>query len=62
MSPITALTLVPVIMWLGHSPLEPPTDAQAASIAALAYALIQDIRAAIRAAVTGWLAYRKGTP
>lgn len=58
MSPISALTLVPVILWLGHWPLEPLTDAQAASIAALAYALIQDIRAA----VAGWLDYRRKGP
>lgn len=58
MSPISAVTLVPVIMWLADRPLKPPSEAQAASIAALAYALIQDVRAA----VTSWLEYRKGTP
>lgn len=56
MSPITAMTLVPVIMWLSDWPLKAPTEAQASALALLAYALILDIRAA----VASWLA--KGTP
>jgi hypothetical protein len=57
MSPITAMTLVPVIMWLSDWPLKGPTEAQASALALLVYALILDIRAA----VTGWLD-SKGTP
>lgn len=55
MSPITAMTLVPVIMWLSAWPLQPPSEAQASALALLVYALILDIRAA----VASWLAARR---
>ena len=55
MSPVTAMTLVPVIMWLSVWPLQPPSEAQASALALLVYALILDIRAA----VASWLAARR---
>jgi len=58
MSPVTAMTLVPVIMWLSDWPLKAPTEAQASAIALLVYALILDIRAA----VASWLARPKESP
>ena len=45
MSPITAMTLVPVIMWLSAWPLQAPSEAQASALALLVYALILDVRA-----------------
>ncbi len=46
---MTAATLVPVILWVTHWPIQPPTEAQAAALAALLIAAGGAIHAAVRA-------------